>query len=189
MYEFPKLHSYPAFYSKQRNLTILDYQLEGWTQLILDYCRHFKVTSLTIQGRPKYSQSESDLDRLPSIFENKTIDRVVTQQFRQEIFRHMVQKQVAATVTPGKFDQGIYVYWRSLDEWGEMLYDHAVQTGQLDTVMTIYELTSEDSSLPEPLKQLDQAFLLTIIADLKKKNKVQILKEGGTVAGVKFGSG
>lgn len=157
--------------------------------MILDYCKHFKVTLITIQGRPKYSQLELDLDRLPLIFENKTIDRVVTQQFRQEILRHMVQKQVAATVAPGKYDQGIYVYWRSLDEWGEMLYDHAAQTGQLDTVMTIYELTSEDLTLPEPLKHLDQAFLLTIIADLKKKNKVQILKEGGTVAGVKFGSG
>lgn len=183
MYDFPQLHDYPAFYLKQRNLTILSYQLEGWTLLILDYCKHFRVTLLTTAGVAKYSQLETNLDLLPRIFENKTIDRVVSQQFRLEIIRHMIQKKLAVAIGP---DQGVYVYWRSLDEWGDLLYDHALQTGQLDTVMTLYELTSEDLNLPDAISQLDQGFLLTIITELKRKNRVQVLKEGNSIAGVKF---
>ncbi|CAN3362070.1 vacuolar protein-sorting-associated protein 25 [Diutina catenulata] len=187
MFEFPQLHSYPAFYSKQPNLTILSYQLEAWSQLILDYCKHYQVTSLSSSGNPRHSQTQSDLEALPLIFENKTIDRVVSKPFRNEVFRHMIQKKSAEPIVAGKPDQGVYVWWRSVDEWGQLFYDHASSTGQLDTVMTIYELTSpEESSLPDNLKNLDEQFLLVILNDLKKRGKCQVLKEGSTVAGVKF---
>ncbi|KAK6201257.1 vacuolar protein sorting [Scheffersomyces amazonensis] len=188
---FPKIHTFPPLYTEQPNSTILSNQLDSWCQIILQYCEFYKITSLNRNGTPKYSQIESlSIDSLPPIFENKSINRSTNDNFRNVIIHHLIYKlKKAQYIDPKKPELGIYVYWRSLVEWGQLLYDYVDSTGQLGTVLTLYELTkSDESGLPDSLKNLDEGLLIKIVKDyLIKQGKAQILmNEDNEIGGVKI---
>jgi len=84
---------------------------------------------------------------------------------------------------------GVYIYWRSLVDWGDLLYQYVDDTGQKGTVLTIYELTkSEETTVPQDLHNLDETFLVKIIKDyLIKQGKAQLLiDENNEIGGVKI---
>ncbi|KAK6461584.1 ESCRT-II complex subunit-domain-containing protein [Scheffersomyces coipomensis] len=188
---FPKIHTFPPLYTKQPNSTILSNQLDSWCQIILSYCEYYRITSLTINGIPKYTQLETiDLEKIPPIFENKTINRTTNDDFKSSIIHHLIYKlNKAEYINPKKPELGIYIYWRSLVEWGQLLYDYVDNSGQLGTVLTIYELTkSDENGLPDSLKNLDETLLIKIVKDfLIKQGKAQILMtEDNEIGGVKI---
>lgn len=187
MFEFPKIHSFPPFYTKQRNATILENQLDAWCLLILAYCEHYRVYSLLPVGA---ALSLQDPGELPSFFENKEIDRTVLDDFRRTIFNHLIHKLGrAAYVDPKKQDAGILIYWRTLAEWAKILHDHVESTGQLGTILTVYELTRlEDSAVDENLRNIDSNLFKRILEVLMKQGKAQILpgEEAGEIGGVKI---
>ncbi|KAG7663051.1 uncharacterized protein J8A68_003433 [[Candida] subhashii] len=189
-FEFPKIHAFPPLYTKQPNSTILSQQLESWCNIILQYCEYYKITTLTIEGLPKHSQLLVDVTSLPRLFENKTISRQVNHDFKSLILSTLIHKNKKAEyINPKKPELGIFIYWRSLVDWGDLLYSHIDDTGQLGTILTIYELTkSEDGGLPESLKNLDQEFLIKIVkGHLMKLGKAQILMdENNEIGGVKI---
>lgn len=189
-FEFPKIHSFPPLYTKQPNTTILSQQLDEWCNIILQYCEYYKITSLTIEGLPKHTQLPIDITTLPRIFENKDINRQVNHDFKSLILSTLIHKLKKAEYINGKKPElGIFVYWRSIVDWGDLLYNHNDDTGQLGTILTIYELTkSEDGGLPENLKNLDQEFLIRIVkGHLMKLGKAQILMdENNEIGGVKI---
>lgn len=190
-FEFPKIHSFPPLYTKQPNETILQNQLDSWCSIILSYCEYYKITSLTLTGTVIYSQYE-DLTDLPPIFENKIIERKVGDDFKLDIFKHLIHKLNKAEYTNPKQPQlGIFVYWRSLVEWAGLIHDFAENTGQLGTILTVYELTKlEDSGLPLDLKNMDYNLLVKVLKSvLIKQGKAQILMSedgSGQIGGVKI---
>lgn len=189
-FEFPKIYSFPPLYTKQPNATVLENQLGSWCDIILSYCEYYKITSLSLTGSVMYSQLELDVSQLPPIFENKLIERNVNDEFRQDIFRHLIHKLKKAEYIDVKTpESGVLVYWRSLVDWSTMIHDFVEDSGQLGTVLTIYELTKlEDSGLPEDLKNLDYNILIKVLKNIfMKQGKVQILTdENGEIGGVKI---
>ncbi|CAH6718155.1 vacuolar protein-sorting-associated protein 25 [[Candida] jaroonii] len=191
-FEFPKIHSFPPLYTKQPNATVLQQQLDSWCSIILSYCEYYKVSTISTTGTIVYSQFEElKIDTLPPIFENKQINRAVDDEFKSDIIKHLIHKLNKAEYINTKIpDQGILVYWKSLADWATILYDFVENSGQLGTVLTIYELTkSEDSGLPESLKNLDYNLLVKVLKNiLIKQGKAQILMQEGTdqIGGVKI---
>ncbi|ODV78681.1 winged helix DNA-binding domain-containing protein [Suhomyces tanzawaensis NRRL Y-17324] len=190
-FSFPKIHSFPPLYTKQPNATIAQHQLESWTQIVLEYCAHYKITSLSLAGVPRYSQDQSlDLDTLPPIFDNKEIERTVNEEFKTTIINHLIHKlHKADYINPKNPSLGIFIYWRSLTEWSDLLYSYVDKSGQLGTILTIYELTKlEDAGIPDNLKYLDEELLIKVLKEvLIKKGKAQILmNEDGEIGGVKI---
>lgn len=187
MFEFPRIHLFPPLYTRQPNATVLDNQLASWATMILDYCQFHRITAITGDGGILHSQLE-DISP-PPLFENKEISRKVSDSFRKQIFDHLVHIGKAEYIDAKKPEKGLFVYWKSLAEWSKLLYDYVDHTGQLGTVMTVYELTkSEDLALPEDLRNLSADLLERILkSTLVKQGKAQIiLEDNGAIGGVKI---
>ncbi|KAI3403565.2 hypothetical protein KGF56_003610 [Candida oxycetoniae] len=208
-FEFPKIHSFPPFYTKQPNQTIQQQQLESWANIILQYCEFYKITSLTSEGLPKHSQTSKT--SLPSLFQNKSINRHVNADFRSTILAHLIHTKQAEYINHKKPELGMFIYWRSIVDWGNILYDYISNTGQKGTVFTLYELTRQgrgennnddddddaaaayldtdnESLLPEELQNMDELLLIKVIQEhLMKQGKAQILmNEHNQIGGVKI---
>lgn len=192
-FEFPNIHSFPPLFTKQPNETILQNQLDAWCGIVLSYCEYYKITSVTLTGTIIYSQID-DLNslELPPIFENKTIDRLVNDEFKLDIFKHLIHKlNKGEYINNRQPELGIFVYWKSLVEWGTLIHDFVENSGQLGTILTVYELTKlEDSGLPLELRNLDYNLLVKVLKNvLIKQGKAQILMSedgSGQIGGVKI---
>ncbi|SGZ55627.1 CIC11C00000001467 [Sungouiella intermedia] len=186
MFEFPKIYSFPPFYTKQQNATILQNQLDAWTELILQFCQYYNIYSLLCHGNILTQQDPST--EVPPLFQNKQLERAVLDEFLNDIFNHMIHKLARAEyVDPKKRDSGILIYWQTPAEWAKLLYEYVDRTGQLGTVLTVYELTQLDE-LPqsEPLKGIDSNLFEKVVDVLVKQGKAQVLRANGGIEGVKI---
>ncbi|KAL6682527.1 hypothetical protein ACI3L0_002388 [Candidozyma auris] len=189
MFEFPKLHSFPPFFTKQSNSTILEHQLEAWSSLILSYCEHYHIYSLSATGSVLSAQGKDE--EFPPLFENKLVNRSSSDTFRREILSHMIHKNHRAMyIDQKKSDAGVLILWRTLPEWAKLLRDYVDSTGQLGTILTVYELTqSEDSTTSEEFRNIDYNLFVNILQLLMKQGKAQILMtedNSGQIEGVKI---
>ncbi|KAI5967186.1 hypothetical protein CANMA_003243 [Candida margitis] len=207
-FEFPKIHSFPPLYTKQPNQTVQQQQIESWCNILLQYCEFYKITSLTIEGAPKHSQLASSSSAsastpvsapytkgdIPPLFTNKAINRQVNTEFKNVIITNLIHSKKAEYINHKKPELGIFVYWRSIVDWGNLLYEYITNTGQQGTVLTLYELTKSDddddnvNSLPQELRNLDEELLVKVIKDyLIKQGKAQLLmNESNEIGGVKI---
>lgn len=186
MFEFPKIHSFPPFYTKQQNATILQNQLDAWTEIILQFCQYYNIYTLLIHGAILSQQSSGA--EVPPLFQNKQLDRAVLDEFLNDIFNHMIHKSGRAEyVDAKKRDSGIFIYWQTPAEWAKLLYDYVDRTGQLGTVLTVYELTQlDDLAQSEPLKDIDSNLFEKVVDVLVKQGKAQVLRADGGIEGVKI---
>ncbi|CUM67963.1 uncharacterized protein PRCAT00005676001 [Priceomyces carsonii] len=191
-YSFPKIHSFPPLYTKQPNATIFSNQLDSWCDIILSYCEHFKVQSLSSNGIPLHAQDETtNKTEYPLIFENKGIGRAANEELKQAVFKHLIHKLCKADyIDPKHPDLGIVIYWKSLAEWSNLLYNYVDSAGLRGTILTVYELTKlEESLVPSQLRNLDPNLLIKIIKEvLVKQGKAQILVDdtNNEIGGVKI---
>ncbi|KAG5649414.1 hypothetical protein H0H81_004007 [Sphagnurus paluster] len=84
----------------------------------------------------------------------------------------MVSKD-QAVYEPAKQTRSVLLYWRSPDEWAEALHSWATATGQLNTILTFYDITdppidSELTGIPVPL-------LRKAISVLSKTSRAQMI--------------
>lgn len=186
-YEFPKIHSFIPFYTKQPNSAVLTQQLDSWCQIILDYCSHYKITSMSpTTGRLLHSQY-GDVDSLPPLFENASINRHVNEEFKAFILKHLCKLNRAELKNNSSPEDGMLVYWRTLAEWLQVVYAYVQKTGQLGSVLTIYELTSPTEGVPEDLQNIEYDLMVKVLKQLVKQGKAQILMgDDGQMGGVKI---
>lgn len=188
MFEFPKLHSFPPFFTKQSNSTILEHQLEAWCNLILSYCEYYKVYSLLSTGTVLSAQNK-DIE-FPPLFENKQVERQCLESFKRDILSHLIHKAGRASfIDPKKVDAGVLILWRTLPDWAKLLRDYVDSTGQLGTILTVYELTQlEDSTTSEEFRNIDYNLFVRILQVLRKLGKAQILmaEDNSKIEGVKI---
>lgn len=188
MFEFPKIYSFPPFYTKQQNATILENQLNAWAELVLQFCQYYNIYSLLPHGNILAQQDPNT--EVPPLFQNKQLERAVLDEFLQDIFNHMIHKLARAEyVDAKKHDAGILIYWRTPSEWAKLLYEYVDRTGQLGTVLTVYELTQLDELAPsEPLKDIDGNLFAKVVDVLVKQGKAQVLRteDGSGIGGVKI---
>lgn len=185
MHTFPAIHSFPPFYTKQSNATILQNQLDQWCTLILELCRAYSIYSILPLGSVLKQQKE---EAVPSFFDNAAIDRSVPSEFRKDILNHLVHRLGRGSYINGKTqDAGVLVYWRSLSEWAEHLYSRIEATGQQGAVLTVYEMTKlEESVLDAEFHNIDALLFEKILEELKKQGRAHIIRDESEIGGVKF---
>ena len=66
-------------------------------------------------------------------------------EFIIEIFENLVKNNLAAFLSNENRDT-IVVYWRSIAEWANVIYEFVENTGQLNIPLTYFELTQGDYS-------------------------------------------
>lgn len=168
--EFPRLHSFPPFFTKQSNATVLENQLAAWSDLIVQWCRFYRVFRVSpngaVLGRAEPEQP---------VFANAEIGRAASDEFRKEMLHYMIHKQQrAAYVDVRKPNSGVLVYWRLPVEWAAILRDYIESTGQLGSVLTVYELTRLDEAADE-LQGLDDALFEKAILVLVLQGRATVL--------------
>ena len=174
-FQFPPIYlQYPPLFTRQPAQQTLDKQLEVWSQLVLDYCKHHRLFSISIKTPP------------PRLFDNSQLKRKCSQQFIKEILDHLVQKRKQAIWSP--VDKSVcHIMWRTVDEWSAAIVQWSKERAFLpaNSILTCYELFNGDLTVDEEFHGLKDRWLLAqILGHLKMTGRCGIM-----VSGVDSGSG
>lgn len=168
--EFPWQHSFPPFYTLQPNLESRKKQLEAWRTIVLDYCQKRGLTSLDLR---EAANSE--------LFHNTAIQRRLSDEALQAVFKELEDK--GNLEWTDKAHNRCNIYWRSVDEWGTLIYNYIKSTGQTNTVCTLYELTDGPDVVGQPFYGLDETVLIKSLKALEVQKKAEVFSNN---EGVKF---
>lgn len=178
-YKLPSIHAFPPFFCFQPAAKTRVSQDDQWVQLILSYARFRRLFTLTVD----------DAEKTGSDWEEVLINERINRRLTKQQVRTLLQMLVArgqATYEPPRQDDSVLLYWRKPGEWAEVLHSWAVSTGQLNTIMTFYEIQAP--SLPSELSDIPTPLLKRAIDILTKTNRAQII-ESGEGDGVRFFAG
>ncbi|KAI1095675.1 ESCRT-II complex, vps25 subunit [Rostrohypoxylon terebratum] len=187
-FEFPREYHFPPFFTKQTNLTTQHAQLEKWSSLILSYCRHNRLfrLSLSYEGTPH-----------EDLFRNRRLNRSLRLADAREVLDFMRREGRAEPVSGtagggggigGKEGTGgdvFWIYWRTPEEWAEMVEAWVEETAQKNSVLTLYELTEGEGTRGTEFHGLDPDILQKALQVLVKRGKAQIFGQEDQ-QGVKF---
>ncbi|KAI0072294.1 ESCRT-II complex vps25 subunit [Panus rudis PR-1116 ss-1] len=165
-YLLPSIHAAPPFFTKQPNPITQATQTEHWSRLILTYARHRRLFSLRVEDAD-VAGGEWD-----EIFRNERINRRLLSPHLEYILSQMVIKN-QAVYDPPKQTKSVLLFWRTPEEWAEVLHEWASTTGQLNTILTFYEII--EPSVPSPLAGIPISILRKAINILGKTGRAQII--------------
>ncbi|GIY66002.1 vacuolar protein-sorting-associated protein 25 [Caerostris extrusa] len=161
-FEWPWQYQFPPFFTIQPNSDTRAKQLEAWKTLILDFHKSNKIYLLDI--------TEAQASPL---FSNKAINRKLNLEAISLILDEL-QKQ-GNVEWLDKQKQRCYVFWRTPEEWGKMIYKWAENNGLTNTVCTLYEITNGDDSVNEEFHDLDQGVLKKALITLEKEGRAELI--------------
>lgn len=81
-----------------------------------------------------------------------------------------------------------YVFWKNLEEWGQAIWDWVDETGQKNTVLTLYEITEGEMARGREWEGMEEELLKRVLGSLVKRGKAQVFSgtDGAEGMGVKF---
>lgn len=111
-FTFPPHYSFPPFFTLQPNPLTRSSQLASWSALILAYCRHHRLFTLTT------------IDAIETpLFKNTTLNKQLSLQDAREVLSWMAGKDggervewIGAGAKSGGSGR-CWVYWRRPEEW------------------------------------------------------------------------
>ncbi|GBE89518.1 ESCRT-II complex vps25 subunit [Sparassis latifolia] len=162
----PSIHSAPPFFTQQPNPTTEAIVVQQWSRLILAYARHRKLFTLRVEDA-EIVGSEWD-----EILRNDRINRRLLPPHLEFILTDMVTKNTAV-YEPPRQTRSVLLYWRQPEEWAEVLHDWASTTGQLNTILTFYDIIEPPVS--SPLSGIPMVILRKAISILTKTNRAQVI--------------
>ncbi|KAG2011978.1 hypothetical protein CC2G_012036 [Coprinopsis cinerea AmutBmut pab1-1] len=165
-YLLPSIHSAPPFFTQQPNPSTQGIVVEQWIKLLLSYARYRKLFILRVDDA---EEKGSEWDE---VLRNERINRRVKPAYLETIISTMVKKNQAA-YEPPKQTKAVLLYWRTPEEWAEVLHEWATSTGQLNTIMTFYEIT--DPPVESPLTGIPVQLLRKAIGILGKTGRAQTI--------------
>lgn len=125
VFDYPSIYNFPPFFTKQPNETVFKSQLEKWGEIIVQYCEAGKIWKL---------------DKDDGIFNNKEIDRKASEELVGDIFQYLQDS--------GKLGMDGWMWWKSDEEWAEMVRLWVDGNGLVGTVMTLEEIGEELGGMP-----------------------------------------
>lgn len=146
-YKFPEWIEYPWMYIKPKNPDLYNSWLQSWGNLLLKWASFYIKHVISLNGllsTPPYS-------------------KLTTENLR-EIMNYLVKTGFAKWLDENR----LRIYWKSLEELADYLYDWALNTGTIH--FTPYDLLQES---PEIIKNLPTEDLLQIISILVSKKKAK----------------
>lgn len=158
-YTYPKVWSFPPFFTKQPNKETYDTQVNEWIKIIHEYCKSCKVWKIT---------------RECPVFTNTAIRRQLETSFIEEIFRELERRGGGSIVS-----DGVYIWWYTLEEWSSRVYEWVEDNGQKGVMMTVFELEGQFDGMPYDMME-------KVLRRLEKQGKVTTVVERDEIVGVKF---
>ncbi|KAF5569888.1 hypothetical protein H9Q69_003766 [Fusarium xylarioides] len=173
-FTFPREYHFPAFFTRQTNLTTLHAQRNKWSDLILAYARHNRIFRLSLS-----EAADSDL------FVNRKLDRRLQFDDIRDVISFMHTDGRVEYVGGKTTGDVVFLYWRKPEEWAELVENYVEETGQKGSVLTVYELVEGDGTKGNDIHGMDTDVLLKALHILVKRNKAQIFGQDDSL-GVKF---
>ncbi|KAL7907111.1 ESCRT-II complex, vps25 subunit [Trichoderma velutinum] len=188
-FPFPREYFFPAFFTRQTNITIHHAQLTKWSALILAYARHHRLFRITISAA-----ADSDL------FFNRSIDRRLSPPDIREVLDFMRKDGRAEFVRSGASNGAadasssasaatsgdvVFLYWKKPEEWAALVEAFVEETAQKGSVLTVYELTEGENTRGTEFHGMDNQVLMKALNILVKRGKAQIFGSEDSL-GVKF---
>ena len=192
-FTFPREYYFPAFFTRQTNLTTLHAQRNKWADLILAYARHNRIFRLSLS-----EAADSDL------FVNRKLDRRLQFDDIRDVVSFMHTDGRVEYVGGGTSGDVVFLYWRKPEEWAELVENYVEESGQKGSVLTVYEIVEGDGTkgngmfnnereavsvytllIVTDIHGMDTDVLLKALNVLVKRNKAQIFGQDDSL-GVKF---
>jgi ESCRT-II complex subunit VPS25 len=187
--EWPWQYSFPPFYTLQPNEDTKKKQVDAWSDLIIKYCKEKRIYQLDLA---EASNTE--------LFNNKQIERKCSPELLNEIFEHLIKNNRAEwiltpnvssknlkNVSPNTSIRKCFIYWHTLNEWANLIYDYVNRNGLQNSVCTFYELTESNDCRKEEFFNLDKSILKKALNILNGQKKAEIIYlDENTDEGVKF---
>lgn len=175
----PTYTTFPPFYTLQPNFTTRARQLALWSNLILSHCASHNTYRLSLSSPPA------------NLFSNPTIHRALSEPDIRTVLDHMSLPANGSRVewiagSGGK--TSVWVYWRTLAEWADLIYGWVDETGQKGAVLTVYELREGEAVLANGGREwvgIEEDFLRRVLSVLVKRGRAQVFGQDEG-AGVKF---
>lgn len=119
------------------------------------------------------NQTQLNINEDTPLFENKNINRKLSSDFRLTILEELHKTRHAIPLDKRRMQWEIY--WYTLEELATMMYDWAIETGQTNTVCTIYEISYGDNAVGKEFYQLNQDVILKALRLLEEKGKCELI--------------
>ncbi|KAI4142417.1 MAG: hypothetical protein LQ340_007349 [Diploschistes diacapsis] len=122
------------------------------------------------------------------LFHNKKLRKWLSLQDVRDIIDWMTREEGlrrAEWVGTSSDRSVAYIYWRRPEEWAEIMSNWVAETGQKNTVFTLFELTQGESTMSQEFYSMDPDILQKTLQVLVKRNKAQIFGSQDEL-GVKF---
>lgn len=162
----PSIHSAPPFFTQQPNTATQAVFTEQWTRLLLAYARHRRLFTLRLED------AEVPGGEWDEVLRNPRINRRLMPNHLAHLLGVMVSKDLAV-YEPAKQSRATLLYWRLPEEWAEVLYEWVTNTGQLNTILTFYEIS--DPPVPSALSGIPESLLRNAISVLAKSSRAQLI--------------
>ncbi|KAK9452988.1 ESCRT-II complex subunit-domain-containing protein [Dipodascopsis uninucleata] len=176
-FNFPEIYSFRPFFTRQPNSQTWSSQLSLWTNLVLAYCRFYRIWRLDVATAIEWD-----------LFTNRTIERSLKLETCREILESMVKSGDAEWVAvKSGLSSSAIIYWRRPDEWASLISDWIDESGQRGAILTLYEIAESDLTLTQDFHGIDQTILRKALDILVRRGQAQIMRSAdGNEAGVKF---
>ncbi|PAV20069.1 ESCRT-II complex vps25 subunit [Pyrrhoderma noxium] len=165
-YLLPSIHSFPPFFTQQKNVATQATSTDQWIRLILSYARHHRIFYLSI------GDAEDAESVWKEVLRNERISRRVLPEYLSFLIEELVSKGQAA-YEPPKQNRSVTLYWKTPEEWGETLHEWVTSTGQLNTILTFYELSNPP--IPTSFSGLPDVILRRAVTYLSKSARAQVI--------------
>ncbi|XP_046590165.1 vacuolar protein-sorting-associated protein 25 isoform X1 [Neodiprion lecontei] len=137
-------------------------QLNAWKSLILEYYRTTKQAVVDIR----------EIDSSP-LFNNTSINRKLPSEVVLIILEELYKSGNAIPLDKSK--QRWLVYWHTLEEWGEIIYNWAQENGFAGSVCTLFELTQGENTTDQEFYGLDSDVLIRSLRTLEASKKAELI--------------
>lgn len=165
-FSWPWQYDFPPFFTIQKNADTKKKQFEAWSTLILKYHKHHKILKIRVA------------DSLTSpLFFNKAIDRKLNSSEVTALLNHLQKK--GNIEWDDKQCSSCTVLWYSVDQWSDMVYKWALESGSVNTVLTVHELVEGDDTSNQEFHGLDSWFMVKILEKLSLKGKAEMIGDDG----------
>ncbi|KAF8329572.1 ESCRT-II complex subunit-domain-containing protein [Cantharellus anzutake] len=151
--------------------------MSNWARVVISFARYHRIWAVLDDGVQDWTDPSNPWH---SLFHNPRIKRTLTRGIQSHIFTQLHATGVFQR-EPGKVTS--LVYWESRNKWGEVMWDWIDKTGQMNTILTAYELTELDSL--SPMKGAPISLFVAVINYLRESGRAQLIG-GGEDTGVRF---
>ena len=171
-FEYPKIHSFPPFFTEQPHTPTNVKQCEMWCNIIIDYCKFNKISAIT------------SINAFPP-FNNDQIKRKVNRNYASKIMKILEKRGQAEIID----ENTVNIQLTPTADLARQCYQYIEETGQISTVLTIHEIFFDAEMKKYNFYKPTKSTLKSILKYLETQKLASLLKDSsnsGEVVGIKF---